>query len=343
MRTCATLVCLFIAFSGIAGFGASRADAVIVENIEAGIYCDVHASPEAAMSSLAARIARSIQSTQGFVEDGSRRVIVVGALDEEIVQRMHAHFPQTCVTVGEPPTTQPAADEFLVRVRTLDFKRPGAIWGSTDLESGTLLALVFTPTKTKPTEITVKFVDKPWADDFGAFVNRDKGRQWMLAESPRPCISEAEANQQAIQAAALELWPAVKEQMRVNAIGKTKIMVSQQFVVDQVEQALSRGVGVADRFVQKFDRPYGPVWKQSLLIDASRTTLDKYAKEISAVARAERAQQVGTWRSTGALVVVILLLYFFVNAVTKGYFVWRLRAVALLAAIVGILAVMATR
>jgi hypothetical protein len=43
------------------------------------------------------------------------------------------------------------------------------------------------------------------------------------------------------------------------------------------------------------------------------------------------------------LVVVILLLYFFVNAVTKGYFVWRLRAVALLLAIVGLLTVLATR
>lgn len=344
MQSCAKLTWLLLAVSGLTALCAPPAQAAIVEDVEAGILCDVHASPEAGMESLVARIARSVQSTRGFVEDGSRRVVVVGALADEIVERLHQHFPATCVTAGDAPTTRPAADEFLVRVRTVDFKQPGAIWGSSDLESGTLVASVSAgAAATRPTEIAVKFVDKPWADDFGAFVNRDKGRQWMLAESPRPCISEAEANQQAIEAAALELWPAVREQMRVNAIGRSKIMVSQQFVVDQVESALSRGVGITDRLVQQFERPYGKVWKQSLLIDQSKGTIDRYAREISAVARADRAQQVGTWGSTAALVSVIVLLYFFVNAVTKGYFVWRLRAVALLVAIAGILSIMALR
>lgn len=342
MQSCAKLIWLLLAFSGLTAACASPAQATIVEDVDAGIFCDMHASPEAGIESLAARIARSIQTTKGFEEDGSRRVIVVGVLADEIVERLHQHFPVTCVKAGEAPTTRPADDEFLVRIRTVDFKRPGAVWGSSDLESGTLVASITAgDAGARPAEITVKFVDKPWADDFAAFINRDKGKQWMLAESPRPCVSEAEANQQAIEAAAIELWPAVREQMRVNAIGRSKIMVSPQFVVDQTEAALSRGVGIADRLVQQFDRPYGKVWKQSLLIDASKSTLDRYARDISAVARADRAQQVGTWGSTAALVAVIVLLYFFVNAVTKGYFVWRLRAVALLVAIAGILSIMA--
>ena len=41
------------------------------------------------------------------------------------------------------------------------------------------------------------------------------------------------------------------------------------------------------------------------------------------------------------MALVIGLLYAFVNAVTKGYFMWRLRAVAFLAAIATVLIVFA--
>jgi hypothetical protein len=200
----------------------------------------------------------------------------------------------------------------------------------------------------KPTTVSVKFVDKPWADDWAAFVNREPAKhKCILASSPRPCISEQEADVYARNAAAQALWPAVRDQMHVNAIGKQVIKVTQDFVVQQIQASLNQDVGVADQFVQRFDRPYGRVWKKSLLIDATPATIDKLARKISLAARQDlaqrRAESWRTWGSTGGLVVVILLLYFFVNAVTKGYFVWRLRAVALLLAIVGLLTVLATR
>jgi hypothetical protein len=39
---------------------------------------------------------------------------------------------------------------------------------------------------------------------------------------------------------------------------------------------------------------------------------------------------------------VLVLLYLFLNAVTRGYYAWRLRAAALMLAIVAILGVFAT-
>jgi hypothetical protein len=306
-----------------------------------GFRADVYPSARSALRSLGERVADSLGATKGF--DAARaRILVAGDIDNAVADAIKRQFPNVEL-ISSTPTTRPATGEVLVRVQLNDVRRPGAIWGSTDLESGTLAATLVAP-GLKPVSPTVQFVDKTWADDWASFVNRDAAKKWILAESPRPCISEQEADEQARKAAAVELWPVVKEQLRVNAIGKTKIIVSPEFVVSEIEASLQRGTGVADSFAQRLEFPNaGRVWKKSLLIDSSKKTIDTIVYNVDKLAKAQRAQKVGTWGGTAALVAVIVLLYFFVNAVTKGYFVWRLRAFALLVAIVGILSIMAFR
>jgi hypothetical protein len=60
-----------------------------------------------------------------------------------------------------------------------------------------------------------------------------------------------------------------------------------------------------------------------------------------AAEKARRAEQVRGWGSVAAFLAVIVLLYLLVNSLTKGYFVWRLRAGALLLTIAGILVALA--
>jgi hypothetical protein len=275
-------------------------------------------------------------------------VAIVNDLEGAIASALREMHPAVHLRTAPAAAETPKAGDFIVRVDLADPPRPAELWGSADVRSGTLTATILTGGAEKLTTIAVKFVDKPWADDWAAFLNREPAKhKWVLAASQRPCISEQEADVYARNAAAQSLWPAVREQMRVNAIGKQVIRVTQDFVVQQIQSSMNQDVGVADQFVQGFDRPYGRVWKKSLLIDATPTTIDKLARKISLAARQDLAQRNAeswrTWGSTGGLVVVILLLYFFVNAVTKGYFVWRLRAVALLLAIVGLLTVLAMR
>ena len=113
----------------------------------------------------------------------------------------------------------------------------------------------------------------------------------------------------------------------------------------QLESMIQSNLGIADQFVQSFERPYGRLWKKQLLVDAKKTNIEQFARAISSHASDARWQQLretgSRLGSTAALVGVILLLYFFVNAVTKGYFVWRSRAIALLLALVGVITIIA--
>jgi hypothetical protein len=307
---------------------------------------DVYASPRTALRVLARDVAGTLCDCDSFEPDTSH-VVIVNDLEGAIAGAMRQMHSDVHLRASADAIESPKAGDFVVRVALTDPPRPAAMWGSADVRSGTLTATI-TGAAVKPLTVSVKFVDKPWADDWSAFINREPAKhKWILAASPRPCISEQEADVYARNAAAQALWPSVRDQMHDNAIGKKVIKVTQDFVVQQIQASLNRDLGVADQFVQRFDRPYGRVWKKSLLIDATPATIDKLARNISLAARQDLARRTSenwrTWGSTGGLVGVILLLYFFVNAVTKGYFVWRLRAVALLLAIVGLLTVLAMR
>jgi hypothetical protein len=93
---------------------------------------------------------------------------------------------------------------------------------------------------------------------------------------------------------------------------------------------------VSDRFVRRFDRPYGQVWHAAVLVDGSPQLLRDMADEVTNDRRAQRAGTIGNFVKGAGVLVVIGLLYLVVNAVTKGYFVRRLRAGALLLALGGI-------
>jgi hypothetical protein len=111
---------------------------------------------------------------------------------------------------------------------------------------------------------------------------------------------------------------------------------------------LRNGVGILDGFAQVFDRPYGKVYRQILLVDCSEGTVQGMARSVTkrmvgdAVA-AERVveQQRWTWAkmamSIAALVGLTILVYALLNAATKGYYSWVLRIVAVVLIAGGIL------
>ncbi len=345
---------LFVAplFVAMLCTSAARAD-VFGSDDPAGFRADVYASPKSALDAVARGVVETIKNLADFQEQGAA-ITVAGDFNDTVGAALRSAFPQSSISISKADEKLIADNSYRVTISLQKITRPGAVWGSSDLESGIIAGNVLRGGTIKfgarTTSFTVGFVDKPWADDRIAFVNREPKQKWLIAESPRPCITEREADEEALQVAAAELWPAVREQMQLDARGKTKIMVTPEYAVQQIGSALSRGIGVKDQFVQRFTRPYGNVWRKMLLIDASPQSIQAISRHISSVAWADRDdkiqqrnEQVAAAGSTLALVGVIVLLYFFVNAVTKGYFVWRLRAIALLVAIAGILAVIATR
>ncbi|HWP41337.1 MAG TPA: hypothetical protein VNL70_10465, partial [Tepidisphaeraceae bacterium] len=88
-------------------------------------------------------------------------------------------------------------------------------------------------------------------------------------------------------------------------------------------------------------RPYAELWREMMLIDASPATIDRLAMQCAAAARQQLGRAASGWGALAALVLVIILAYAFLNAATRGYLVWRLRAIAVLAIIAAVLAAMA--
>ena len=185
---------------------------------------------------------------------------------------------------------------------------------------------------------------KPWLDDWMSFVNSDSNHRWIRGDSARTALSAEEAVANACTDAANELLPLVRSQMSANAAGRASIRVADSFVLQKTTELLVNGTAVQDRFVQRFDRSYGQIWQASVLIDASPRKIEAVARSVADQARADyqeklasqkrqALQQTATWGSLAAFLAVIVVLYWFLNAATKGYFTWRLRfgAVTLIA------------
>jgi len=186
---------------------------------------------------------------------------------------------------------------------------------------------------------SARFVAKPWAADFARYISESPQAR-IAAQSRRPCATLQEARQAALDDATNQILPQVLQSVdRAVAEGRwpSRVRPSPAEVRQWLQMEFGRGVLVKDRFAQRFARPYGNLWRQSLLIDASPRHLDSLASNIMSRASRLRRTEVRGWyrlgMTLGGLVVLIVAVYLVLNAATKGYYVWvlRLAAVALIA------------
>ena len=93
-----------------------------------------------------------------------------------------------------------------------------------------------------------------------------------------------------------------------------------------------------DRFVQNFEGSAGRIWRQALLIDGSTTKLEQLAHRKMVMARALKMNWARMFITVFGLLLLITVVYAFLNAATKGYYTWSLRIAGIvLAAVVIIL------
>jgi Na+/melibiose symporter-like transporter len=174
--------------------------------------------------------------------------------------------------------------------------------------------------------------DKLWVKDFAAFVNQDSNRNWILALSQEACMSQAEAERQAMADACAKVGQILNQNKQQTGI------LSETLTVSPAD--LQNGGFVADKFAQSFSGTAGLIWRQAILIDASQDKLNELAKQKTAVARVQKttwAQQIG---AAVGVVILICLVYLFLNAATKGYYTWSLRVAALVLIAAGVLLVL---
>jgi len=164
---------------------------------------------------------------------------------------------------------------------------------------------------------------KGWATRFVDFVNEHPGRQWVVGTCDRPCLSEAEAASSAREDAARKVYSVVAR--RVNARG-SDAGVLRGLVWNDVQNSRLE----ADRFAEQFSRPYGKVWTESVLLDVSpdrvQRVVDEYRQQIN-VRHLQERRRAGVG---GFVIEATALLYLVLNSLTRGYFTFRLRLVAMI-------------
>jgi len=198
-----------------------------------------------------------------------------------------------------------------------------------EMTSGTIQASVLAGDK--QASVKAEFVDKPWVEDFSDFLNTRPNSRFIIAKSAESCMTEAEANQQAVQNACSQ----VADLLGQTSLGLSGVPVSFAKPVNSAD--ILDGNFILDRFVQSFEGTAGKIWRQALLVDASTEKLKNLAQRKAIIARARKTSFVGMFFSIAGLIVLITVVYAFLNAATKGYYAWSLRIAGVVFAVVVII------
>ena len=299
---------------------------------------DVYPSPAAAAEALAANLARAVPTVAGERAElpvirlrGQASAAVLAKAAEALGARSLARRVEIDrASLFEGPSSQPA-DVVVCEVQADDGERQGAVRMTLRGPGG-------------QASRTARFVSKPWAADPGTYAAADTANTWVFADCGdcRPTLAEAEHG--ALEDAAAQLMPHVTHAVnreiaagRLDRRGQAQMRLLGQLLVGE----LRRGTLVADRFAQRYARPYGDVWRSCLLVNASPKLVDPLALRIGAqIAGREGARVSRGLRgvlSLGGLGLLVLLVYLLLNAATKGYYAGVLRLVAILLAGAGTL------
>jgi hypothetical protein len=200
---------------------------------------------------------------------------------------------------------------------------------------GRLKGILFNGDQTTAFETT--FVNKPWVTEWSEFSNNTRPGEWVVGRSQQFCTNEGEADNFARFGAAQQLIPAVVSRL------DGEESASESFIREKIIEQL-RSRGPSDRFVQRIDRPYGSLYQVAILVPTGDPLASQVAENVSSQLASQKRAARSTFGGIVVLSLVILVLYWFLNAVTKGYFTWRLRmAVVVILLIAGMLAFVAVR
>jgi hypothetical protein len=89
---------------------------------------------------------------------------------------------------------------------------------------------------------------------------------------------------------------------------------------------------IVDRQLESVERPYGTIWSEAILVDASPKKLDGLSKRLQSSLRREQEKRVIAGVGSSVLLVIVSLGYIVLNWLTRGYLRFRLAMTSLLIA-----------
>ena len=155
---------------------------------------------------------------------------------------------------------------------------------------------------------------KLWATDLPAFLNERPG-EWVVGHSLDPALSAAEAESFARADAAGPVFQKLCHRLPQS---------SWPMLLQQIQDTLSTANWVVDRQVEAQDRPYGTIWRASVLVDASPQRLERLLGEVERDLRRQRDRLAVAVASAVVAGVFVFIFYFALNWLTRGFFRGRL-------------------
>ncbi len=185
---------------------------------------------------------------------------------------------------------------------------------SENITAGTIQANILAYLK-EPIVIEADFNTKPWIENFSSFINSRPNKNYLVAKSNETCLTPEEADRQAMNQAVEQIGPRLLSYLNPNKL--------------EYKDILESGI-VADKFVQSFDGSAGKIWREAILLDVSPAKLTHLANMISNAGRESSMSWARTILSIVGLFVLIIIVYAFLNAATRGYYTWSLRIVLII-------------
>ena len=308
--------------------------AIWLPGIEDEFQANIYPSRLSAVRSLGLHIDEAVR--QVFGDTAPEGIILFqGAherrLIEEFGKAVAKTFPDANWTAA-PETVAVQPDQVGIRIDILKVQTHAAPWlgGSNDeMASGTIQACVLAGSR--QASMSAEFVEKPWVEDLSGFLNARPSSRFIIAKSSESCMTEAEANNQAVQNACTQ----VAEMLGQASLRRSGIPVTFAKPVDSAD--VLEGGFILDRFVQSFQGTAGKIWRQALLVDASAEKLKNLAERKAIIAQVRKRTFAGMFFSIIGLIVLITVVYAFLNAATKGYYAWSLRIAGVIFALVVII------
>jgi len=302
--------------------------------IEDEFEADIYPSELAAVRSLGLHIADTVKQVYSKVSP-SGFILFQGAhergLIEEFGKAVTRTFPDAKWTIA-PETVAVKPDEVGIRIDIVNVHTHPAPWKSgseNEMTTGTVRASVLAGDR--QASMSTEFVDKPWVEDFSGFLNTRPSSRFIIAKSAESCLTEAEANHQAIRNACTQIADMLGQTLPL----KTGVPITFTKPVDSTD--ILEGNFVLDRFAQSLDGSAGKIWRQALLVDVSAEKLKNLAQQKAIIAQVRKTSFVRMFFSILGLIVLITVVYVFLNAATKGYYVWSLRIAGIVFALVVII------
>lgn len=307
--------------------------AIWLPGIEDEFEANVYPSKLSAVRSLGLRIGQAVGRVFDAQTSPSRFVLFQGAHDhsllDEFGEAISRTFPDTRWSI-EPETAAVQDDEVGIRLDLVNIHTHPVPWmRESGATSGTIQASVLS--QNRHASIKADFSEKPWVEDFSSFLNAKPNSRFVIAKSTESCMTEGEANRQALENACVQLTQMLSRITRRRS-GVPKPLASRVEADDILESNL-----VLDRFVQSFEGSAGRIWRQALLIDGSTSKLEQLAHRKVMMARAMKMNWAKMFVTVFGLLALITIVYAFLNAATKGYYTWSLRIAGIVLAAIAII------